>query len=81
MELQVGTTALHAAISTKGKVFSSRGNVTDWDLAVLLIEAGADVDLKDKVRRVCGWLLGCSNECYYVTMAECRPCVCVVAER
>ena len=45
MVLQVGRTALHAAISTKGKV-------ADCDLAVLLIEAGADVDLKDKVRPV-----------------------------
>ena len=35
-------TALHAAVYTKG-VVSSLG------LAVLLIEAGADVDLKDKV--------------------------------
>ena len=44
-------TALHAAVYTKGKVSSLA-------LAVLLIEAGADVDLKDKVRPVHAWIGG-----------------------
>ena len=42
LSLQIGRTPLHAAISTKGMSL-------DLVLALLLIEAGAEVDLKDKV--------------------------------